>query len=74
MVIFGSLKTAVSEQILGLFRPRQPRRTAPVSPYLHNSSPQVIRLVVMMYVRYPLSLRNAPVICWLQARHIQINH
>ena len=24
-----------------------------------NSSPEVIRLVVMMYVRYPLSLRNA---------------
>jgi len=23
-----------------------------------NSSPDVIRLVVMMYVRYPLSLRN----------------
>jgi putative transposase len=23
-----------------------------------NSSPEVLRLVVMMYVRYPLSLRN----------------
>jgi putative transposase len=23
-----------------------------------NSSPEVIRVVVMMYVRYPLSLRN----------------
>jgi len=23
-----------------------------------NSSPEVIRLAVMMYVRYPLSLRN----------------
>jgi len=23
-----------------------------------NSSPEVIRLLVMMYVRYPLSLRN----------------
>ena len=23
-----------------------------------NSSPEVIRLVVMMYVKYPLSLRN----------------
>ena len=23
-----------------------------------NSSPEVFRLVVMMYVRYPLSLRN----------------
>jgi putative transposase len=26
-----------------------------------NSSPEVIRLVVMMYVRYPLSLRNVEV-------------
>jgi len=25
---------------------------------IFNSSPEVIRLVVMMYVRYPLSLRN----------------
>lgn len=30
-----------------------------VSPFRYfNSSPEVIRLVVMMYVRYPLSLRN----------------
>jgi putative transposase len=29
------------------------------SPFKYfNSSPEVIRLVVMMYVRYPLSLRN----------------
>jgi putative transposase len=29
------------------------------SPFRHfNSSPEVIRLVVMMYVKYPLSLRN----------------
>ena len=29
------------------------------SPFRYfNSSPQVIRLVVMMYVKYPLSLRN----------------
>ena len=25
---------------------------------IFNNSPEVIRLVVMMYVRYPLSLRN----------------
>src|ERR1700710_2405562 len=31
----------------------------PSSPFRYfNSSPEVIRLVVMMYVRYPLSLRN----------------
>jgi putative transposase len=29
------------------------------SPFRYfNSSPEVIRLVVMIYVRYPLSLRN----------------
>ena len=31
----------------------------PPSPFRYfNSSPEVIRLVVMVYVRYPLSLRN----------------
>jgi transposase-like protein len=31
-----------------------------------NSSPEVIRLVVMMYVRYPLSLRNVEGHCHIQ--------
>ena len=36
-----------------------PRQARPASPFRYfNSSPEVIRLVVMMYVRYPLSLRN----------------
>ena len=36
-----------------------PRPRKPVSPFRYfNSSPEVIRLVVMMYVRFPLSLRN----------------
>jgi putative transposase len=36
-----------------------PRPRKPQSPFRYiNSSPEVIRLVVMMYVRYPLSLRN----------------
>lgn len=31
----------------------------PVSPFRYfNSSPEVIRLVVLMYVRFPLSLRD----------------
>lgn len=35
-------------------RPRKP-----ASPFRNfNSSPEVIRLVVLMYVRFPLSLRN----------------
>jgi len=34
-------------------------RAKPASPFKRfNSSPEVIRLVVMMYVRFPLSLRN----------------
>ena len=33
--------------------------TKPANPFRHfNSSPEVIRLVVMMYVKFPLSLRN----------------
>ena len=36
--------------------PRQPK---PASPFRYfNSSPEVIRLAVLMYVKYPLSLRN----------------
>ena len=36
-----------------------PRKCKPASPCRYfNSSPKVIRLVVMMYVRFPLSLRN----------------
>jgi putative transposase len=35
------------------------RKRVPPSPFrCFNSSPEVIRLVVMMYVKYPLSLRN----------------
>jgi DDE domain len=37
-----------------------------------NSSPEVIRLVVMMYVRYPLSLRNVEEL--LAERGIDISH
>ena len=39
---------------------------------LSNSSPEVIRLVVMMYVRYPLSLRNVEDL--LDERGIDISH
>ena len=35
------------------------RKPTPRTPfYRFNSSPEIIRLVVMMYVKYPLSLRN----------------
>ena len=34
-------------------------KTAAPSPFRYfNSSPEVIRLVVMMYVKFPLSLRD----------------
>lgn len=37
-----------------------PRQRKPANPFRYfHSSPEVIRLVVMMYVRFPLSLRNA---------------
>ena len=33
--------------------------TKPANPFRYfDSSPEVIRLVVMMYIKYPLSLRN----------------
>ena len=36
-----------------------PRRRKPASPFRYfNSSPEVIRLAVLMYVKYALSLRN----------------
>jgi putative transposase len=36
-----------------------PRPRRPASPFRYlNSSPEVIRLPVLMYVRFPLSLRN----------------
>jgi putative transposase len=36
-----------------------PRPRKPASSFRYfNSSPEIIRLVVMMYVRFPLSLRN----------------
>ena len=50
-----------------------PRPRKPASPFRYfNSSPEVIRLVVMMYVRFPLSLRNVEDL--LFERGIDINH
>ena len=50
-----------------------PRPRKPASPFRYfNSSPEVIRLVVMMYVRFPLSLRNIEDL--LFERGIDIRH
>jgi hypothetical protein len=50
-----------------------PRPRKPASPFRYfNSSPEVIRLVVMMYVRFPLSLRNVEDL--LAERGIDLSH
>ena len=50
-----------------------PRRRKPDDPFRwFDSSPEVVRLVVMMYVRYPLSLRNVEDL--LHERGIDICH
>ena len=50
-----------------------PRPRKPASPFRYfNSSPEVIRLVVVMYVRFPLSLRNVEDL--LFERGIDISH
>ncbi len=50
-----------------------PRPPKPASPFRYfNSSPEVIRLVVLMYVRFPLSLRNVEDL--LFDRGIDISH
>jgi putative transposase len=49
----------------------RPRKAA--SPFRYfNSSPEVIRLVVLMYVRFPLSLRDVEDL--LFERGIDISH
>jgi putative transposase len=50
-----------------------PRSRKPASPFRYfNSSPEVIRLAVLMYVKYPLSLRNVEDL--LHERGIDICH
>ena len=50
-----------------------PRPRKPASPFKYfNSSSEVIRLVVMLYVRFPLSLRNVEDL--LAERGIDLSH
>jgi len=50
-----------------------PRPRKPASPFRYfNSSPEIIRLLVVMYVRFPLSLRNVEGL--LFERGIDISH
>lgn len=50
-----------------------PRPRRPATPFRYlNSSPEVIRLVVMMHARFSLSLRNVEDIlfeCWIDICH-----
>ena len=51
----------------------KPRPRKPASPFRHfKASPEIIRLVVMMHVRFPLSLRNVEDL--LAERGIDICH
>ena len=51
-----------------------PRPRKPASPFRYfNSSPEVIHLVVMMYVRFPLSLRNVEDLLKRQGRCFQLH-
>jgi putative transposase len=53
--------------------PRRKTPNPPPEPFRwFDSSPEVIRLVVMMYVKYPLSLRNVEDL--LHERGIDICH
>ncbi len=50
-----------------------PRPHVPASPFRYfKTSPEVIRLAVLMYVKYPLSLRNVEDL--LAERGIDISH
>src|SRR3954463_8771576 len=50
-----------------------PRPRVPANPFRYfNSSPEVIRLAVLLYVKYPLSLRNVEDL--LAERGIDISH
>ncbi len=50
-----------------------PRRPVPANPFRYfKSSPEVIRLAVLLYVKYPLSLRNVEDL--LSERGIDISH
>ena len=58
--LFGAVKTnaLVGEGCGEGWYKSMPRPRQPASPFRYfHSSPEVIRLVVMLYVRYPLSLR-----------------
>ena len=44
-----------------------------LSPFRHfKTSPEIIRLAVMLYIRYPLSLRNVEDL--LHERGIEVSH
>ena len=77
--IAGTVPRVLSDQCgrwgRGLLAATMPRksRALPPSPFRRfNSSPEVIRLVVLMYVRFPLSLRNVEDL--LFERGVDVSH
>jgi putative transposase len=41
------------------------------SGYRSNASPEIIRLVIMIYGKFPLSLRNVEDLLYERHRHLQ---
>ena len=56
---------------------RKSRALPPSPSHRFNSSPEAIRLLVMMYVRFPLSLRNVEDLLferWIDSCHETVRH
>lgn len=69
----GAVRTNAPLVRMALVSRSMPRPRKPAGPFRYfNSSPEIIRLVVMMYVRFPLSLRNVENL--LFERGIDISH
>ena len=69
----GSVSANVPSRWRHGYGSSMPRLRTPPNPFRwFDSSPEVIRLVVMMYVKYPLSLRNVEDL--LHERGIDICH
>ena len=58
----------MGQAVVGQARPARPKTPF----YRYNSLPEIIRLVVMMYVKFPLSLRNVEDL--LHERGIELCH
>ena len=72
-VELASSRWALSEENRLRYRPPYPRLMRKPNPFRYfTTSPEIIRLAVMMYIRFPLSLRNVEDL--LHERGIDISH